>query len=58
MRLEFGKDALLRTTPLVKGNDLARAAALVGYDDLEVVAVFGGPEELELQRCLVLAACG
>ena len=55
MRLELGKDALLRSTALVEGNDLARAGALVGHDDLEFVPGFGGLEQIELNRRFVLA---
>jgi len=55
VRLEFGKDPLLRPTTLVEPNDLAYAGALVGNDDLEVVAVLCGLEEVELNGCLVLA---
>lgn len=37
-------------------SDLACAGALVGNDDLEVVAVLCGLEEVELNGCLVLAS--
>ena len=35
MRLEFGEDALLRTTSFVEGNNLARTHSLIGEDDFE-----------------------
>ena len=56
MRLELGKDALLRSTALVEGNDLARRGVFVGHDDLEFVAIFDGLEQIELKRRFVLAA--
>ena len=55
MRLEFSKDTLLRSTALVECNDLAWAAALIGHDDLEFVSIFGGLEQIELNRRFVLA---
>ena len=55
MRLEFSKDTFLRSTAVVEGNDLARAGALIGHDDLEFVTVFGGLEQIELNRRFVLA---
>ena len=39
----------------MKGDDSARAAALIGDDDLEFVPVHRGPEQIELKRCFVLA---
>ena len=55
MRLEFSKDTLLRSTAIVECNDLARAAALIGHDDLEFVSIFDGLEQIELNRRFVLA---
>ena len=54
MRLELGKDTLFRSTTLVEGNDLAWAGALVGHDDLEFVSIFGGLEQIDLNRRFVL----
>ena len=55
MRLEFGEDTLLRTAAFVEGDDLAWGHSFVGDDDLEFVPVFGGLEQVELDRQLVLA---
>ena len=55
MRLEFSKNSLLRATALVECYDLARTAALIGHDDLEFVAILSRLEQIELNRCFVLA---
>ena len=55
MRLEFSKYALLRSAALVECNDLAWAVSLIAHDDLEFVAIFSGLEQIELNRCFVLA---
>ena len=36
-------------------NNLARAAALIGHNDREFVSISGGLEQIELNRCFVLA---
>ena len=56
MRLEFSKDAFLRSEALVESNDRACAGALIGHDDLEFVAIFGGREQIELYRVFTLVA--
>ena len=56
VRLELGEDALLRATAFVECNDLARAHPLIGDDDLELVPIFGGLKQVELNRQLVLAS--
>jgi hypothetical protein len=55
MRLEFSKDTLLRSTALMECNDIVWAAALIGDDDLEFISIFGGLEQVELNRRFVLA---
>jgi len=40
----------------VECNNLARAAARIGHDDLEFVSIFGGLEQIELNRRFVLPA--
>ena len=52
--LEFGEDGLLGATTVVEGDHFAGAHGLVGDEDLEVVAVFEGDEEVQLDRTLVL----
>jgi len=54
MRLEFSKGTLLRSTTFVECNDLARAGAVIGHDDLEFVSIFGGLEQIDLNRRFVL----
>ena len=56
VRLEFGKDTFLRSTALVECDDPARATAFISHDDLEFIAVFYGPEKIELNRRFILAA--
>ena len=56
VRLELGKNALLRTPCFVEEHDLAWIEPLVGHDDLELVSVLDGLKEVELDGCLVLAS--
>ncbi len=55
--LQLGKHAFLGAAAVVEGNDLAGADFLVGHHHLEVVPVFVGDEEVELDRLLVLDPC-
>jgi len=52
--LEFGEDSLLCLAPVVESEDLPGADGLVGNDNLEVVPVRVGDEEIQLDRTLVL----
>ena len=56
VRLELGEDALLRAPPFVEQNGLAWTGSLVGHDDLELVPVLDGLEQVELDGGLVLAS--
>ena len=40
VRLELGKDSLLRPPSFVEENDLAWIGLVVGHDDLELVSIF------------------
>ena len=55
MRFELGEDALLRATSIVEDNDLAWIDFLVGYDDLELVAILDGLKQIELNGWFILA---
>ena len=56
VRLELGKDALLRAPSFVEENDLAWIDSLVGHDNLELVSVLDGLKQIELNGELVLAS--
>ena len=51
---ELGKDPLLTAPALVEGKRLASAEALIGENDLELVAVRIGDEEVELDRFFIV----
>ena len=54
LRLEFGEETFLRATFIVKAQRLFRRDVFVGNDHLEVIAVFVGDEQVQLDRALVL----
>ena len=56
VRLELGKDSLLRPPSFVEENDLAWIGLVVGHDDLELVSIFGGLKQIELNGSFVLAS--
>ena len=51
---KLGEDPLLAAPALVEGKCLASAEALIGENDLELVAVLVGDEEVELERFFIL----
>lgn len=51
---ELGEDPLLAAPAVVEDERLAGAQALVGQDDLELIAVVMRDEEIELDRVFVL----
>ena len=55
MRLELGKDSLLRPPSFVEENDLAWIGLVVGHDD-ELVSIFDGLKQIELNGSFVLAS--
>ena len=56
VRLELGKDSLLRPPSFVEENDLAWIGLVVGHDDLELVSIFDGLKQIELNGSFVLAS--
>ena len=54
LRLEFGEDTFLRATSIVKAQRLFSRDLFVGNDHLEVIVVFAGDEQVQLDRALVL----
>ena len=56
LRLEFGKDAFLGTTSVVEGQCLSGREPFVGHDYLEVIAVFVGDKQVQLNCALILLA--
>ena len=56
VRLELGKDSLLRPPSFVEENDLAWIGHVVGHDDLELVSIFDGLKQIELNGSFVLAS--
>ncbi|MGH8711931.1 MAG: hypothetical protein ACREVA_11585, partial [Burkholderiales bacterium] len=51
---ELGEDPLLAAPALMEGKRLARAAAFIGENDLELLAVCIGDEEIELDRFFIV----
>ena len=56
LRLEFGEDTFLSTTSIVEGQRLLGRDPFVGDEHLEVVAIFVGYEQVQLDRTFVLLA--
>ena len=54
--LELGENTFLGTAPIVEAHDLPGGKPFVGDDDLEVIAVFAGVKQIQLDRLLVLSA--
>ena len=54
LRLQQGENTLLGDAAVVIVQHLSGAEALVGDDHLEVIAVFTGDEQIQLERFLVL----
>jgi len=54
LRLQFGEDTFLSTTSIVEAQRLLGRDWFVGDDHLEVVAIFVGDEQIQLDRALVL----
>jgi hypothetical protein len=54
LRLEFGKDAFLRAASIVEAQRLFGRDVFVGNDHLEVIAVFVGDKQVQLDRAFVL----
>ena len=56
LRLELGKNAFLSTASIVEGQCLLGRELFVGDDHLEVIAVFVGDKQVQLDCALILLA--